>query len=192
MSELTALSALDLGARIRSRETSSEDACRAHLARARDQGAALNAFVDLDEASILAAARDVDRRIASGDALSPLAGVPVAVKDNLCVRDRPATAGSRSLQGWSAPYDATVVARLREAGAVPFGKTNCDEFAMGSSNEHSAFGAVRNPWNTERVPGGSSGGSAAAVASGSAPLALGSDTGGSIRQPAALCGVGGV
>ena len=173
-------------------ERSAVEVCRDHLVRIEAANPRLNAFNPVAADRALDRAAAVDRRRAAGDPPGPLAGVPVAVKDNLCTRGVRTTASSRILHGFVPPYDATVVERLEAAGAVVVGKTNCDEFAMGSSTENSAYGPVLNPWAPDRAPGGSSGGSAAAVAARLAPLALGSDTGGSIRQPAALCGVVGV
>ena len=171
---------------------SATDACRSALDRIHDVNGKLNAFNLVADERALERASEIDRRRAAGDTLGPLAGVPVALKDNMDVRGMRTTASSRILDTFVPPYDATTITKLEEAGAVIVGKTNCDEFAMGSSNENSAYGPARNPWAHDRTPGGSSGGSAAAVAAGCVPLALGSDTGGSIRQPASFCGVTGL
>ena len=173
-------------------DTSAVSVLEESLAQIRSRNEELNVFLYVDEEGARAAASAVDERVARGENVGSLAGVPVALKDNLCQTNIPTTCSSKILEGWRSPYSATVVHRLLAAGAVPVGKTNLDEFAMGSSTENSAFGPTRNPHNTSRVPGGSSGGSAAAVAADMTPLALGSDTGGSIRQPAALCGLIGV
>ena len=173
---------------IRSGARSAVDVCTDALAAIGRLDPPLHAFNTIAADRALARAQTLDRdRDRWRDA--PLAGVPVALKDNLCTRGLPTTASSKILEGYEPPYDATVVARLEGAGAIVIGKTNCDEFAMGSSTENSAFGPTRNPWALDRIPGGSSGGSAVAVAAGMTPIALGSDTGGSIRQPAALCGI---
>jgi aspartyl-tRNA(Asn)/glutamyl-tRNA(Gln) amidotransferase subunit A len=184
-------SVASLSAALHSRRISSAELTRVYLERIRRLDPRLNGYLTLTEAQALAAAREADRRLASGDA-GPLAGIPVAHKDIFCTDGVRTTCGSRILETFIAPYDATVVARVKAAGMVMLGKTNMDEFAMGSSSETSYFGPVRNPWSLERVPGGSSGGSAAAIAARLAPLATGTDTGGSIRQPAALCGVTGL
>ncbi len=187
-SELISLTAAELGSALAAREVSAVEAAEAHLARIAAVDGELHAFLATDAEASLAAARDIDARRAAGESFGELAGVPLAVKDVLVTTDMPSTAGSRILEGYRSPYDATAVAKARAAGLVPIGKTNMDEFAMGSSTENSAYGPTKNHWDGNRVPGGSGGGSAVAVGAFEAPLALGSDTGGSIRQPAALTG----
>ncbi len=191
MSDLIRLSAADLASQLAAREVSSVEATQAHLDRIAAVDGDVHAFLHVSDHA-LATAADIDRRRAAGEELSPVAGVPLAIKDVLVTTDMPSTSGSRILEGYLSPFDATVVARSRAAGLVPLGKTNMDEFAMGSSTEHSAYGPTHNPWDLDRIPGGSGGGSAAAVAAFEAPLALGSDTGGSIRQPAHVTGTVGL
>jgi aspartyl-tRNA(Asn)/glutamyl-tRNA(Gln) amidotransferase subunit A len=190
--DLTELTVIEAAAAMRKREISSRDLVAACLDRARRVEGTIRAFVELYESDALAEADAADRRLASGGVKGRIEGVPIGIKDNLCVAGKPVTCASRILNGFVAPYSATVIERLRGEGAVLLGRMNMDEFAMGSSTENSCYGATRNPWDTDRVPGGSSGGSAAAVAAREIPAALGSDTGGSIRQPAALCGVAGL
>jgi aspartyl-tRNA(Asn)/glutamyl-tRNA(Gln) amidotransferase subunit A len=186
--DLTRWSAADLADALARRQVSSVEVTRAHLERTAAVDGSVHSYLHVDAEGALAEAQAVDDARATGEALGALAGVPVAVKDVLTTLGLPTTCGSRILQGWVPPYDATVVTRLRRAGLPILGKTNMDEFAMGSSTEHSAYGPSRNPWDLERIPGGSGGGSSSAVASFQTPLAIGTDTGGSIRQPAAVTG----
>ncbi len=192
MSDLTRSTAAGLADALAAGEASSVEITQAHLDRIAEVDGPVHAFLQVDAEGALAAARDADARRASGRAASALDGVPIAVKDVLTTKGLPTTCGSRILEGWVPPYDATVVEQLRAAGLPILGKTNMDEFAMGSSTEHSAYGPTHNPWDLDRIPGGSGGGSAAAVAAFEAPLAVGTDTGGSIRQPGAVTGTVGM
>ncbi|WFE64343.1 Asp-tRNA(Asn)/Glu-tRNA(Gln) amidotransferase subunit GatA [Micromonospora sp. WMMD714] len=188
MTDLTRMTATELAGLVAAGETSAVEVTRAHLDRIAAVDDRVHAFLHVDSEGALTAARAVDERRAAGEQLGPLAGVPVAVKDVLTTKGVPTTVGSKILEGWRPPYDATIVQRLQAAGTVMLGKTNMDEFAMGSSTEYSAYGPTHNPWDLARIPGGSGGGSAAALAAYEAPLAIGSDTGGSIRQPGAVTG----
>ena len=192
MSDLIRKDASELAGLISSGEVSAVEVAQAHLDRIAAVDGDVHAFLHVDTEGALASAAAVDVKVKAGDKLSVLAGVPLGLKDILATNGLPTTCGSRVLDGWIPPYDATVVTKLREAGVVILGKTNMDEFAMGSSTEHSAFGPTHNPWDLERIPGGSGGGSSACVSSFEAPLAIGTDTGGSIRQPAAVTGSVGV
>jgi aspartyl-tRNA(Asn)/glutamyl-tRNA(Gln) amidotransferase subunit A len=187
--ELTRMTAAELSAALEAREVSATEVTRAHLDRIAAVDDRVHAFLHVAADRALEQAATIDEERRHGAVRSPLAGVPVAVKDVFATKGLPTTCGSRILQGWHPPYDATITQRLKQAGAVILGKTNMDEFAMGSSTENSAYGPSRNPWDLDKIPGGSSGGSSAAVAAYEAPLAIGTDTGGSIRQPAAVCGI---
>ncbi|GAA1241106.1 Asp-tRNA(Asn)/Glu-tRNA(Gln) amidotransferase subunit GatA [Prauserella halophila] len=193
MSDLTRLTAAELAEKIHTGEVTAAEVTQAHLDRIAAVDGDVHAFLHVDAEGALETARAVDADLAAGRApVSPLAGVPLALKDVLTTRGVPTTCGSKTLEGWLPPYDATVTRRLREAGVPVLGKTNMDEFAMGSSTENSAYGPTHNPWDLDRIPGGSGGGSSASLAAYEAPLAIGTDTGGSIRQPAAVTATVGV
>jgi aspartyl-tRNA(Asn)/glutamyl-tRNA(Gln) amidotransferase subunit A len=192
MSELIKRTAAELASAIAGGDVSAVEVTRAHLERIFKVDDKVHAFLHVDTEGALAAAERVDARRAAGEPLGPLAGVPLALKDVFTTAGVPTTCGSKILEGWVPPYDATVTRRLKEAGIIVLGKTNVDEFAMGSSTENSAYGPTRNPWDAERIPGGSGGGSAASLAAFEAPLAIGTDTGGSIRQPGSVTGTVGV
>ncbi|MEU4803584.1 Asp-tRNA(Asn)/Glu-tRNA(Gln) amidotransferase subunit GatA [Actinosynnema sp. NPDC023587] len=192
MTELIRHTAAELAAKVASREVSATEVTQAHLDRIGEVDGAVHAFLHVDTDGALKAAKRVDDDIAAGRPVGPLAGVPLALKDVFTTEGVPTTCGSAMLRTWTPPYDATVTRRLKEAGIVILGKTNMDEFAMGSSTENSAFGPTRNPWDLDRVPGGSGGGSSASLAAFEAPLAIGTDTGGSIRQPGSVTGTVGV
>ena len=199
MLDIKKLTALELGKLIKDKKLSSPEVTRIYLDAAKkdfnkaaDDKSKLNVFTETLEEEAMAAAREIQEKINAGKLISPLAGVPMAIKDNICATEGTTTAASKILGGYRSPFDAAVVEKLKAAGAVIIGKTNMDEFAMGSSTENSCYGPTRNPWNLSRVPGGSSGGSAAAVAAGLAPYALGSDTGGSVRQPCGFCNLTGI
>lgn len=190
--DLKDLSALELSTAIKKGEAGVEEAVKVSLEQIKKSEDTVHAFLETDEEKVYQRVKEVEAGIASGKYSGPLAGVPIAVKDNICTKGRKTTCASKILGNFVPPYDAEAVKKLEEAGMIILGKTNMDEFAMGSTTETSAYGVTKNPWNTEHVPGGSSGGSCAAVAAGEVPMALGSDTGGSIRQPSSFCGVTGM
>lgn len=190
--DLMSLTAVELGKKIQAKEVTVEEAVKAAIASIKAKEEKINSFVTIDEEGALKKAAEVQAKIDAGELKGALAGVPVAIKDNMCTEGLLTTCSSKILYNFIPTYTAEAVKRLEDAGCVIVGKTNMDEFAMGSTTETSAFGATKNPWNTEHVPGGSSGGSCAAVAAEEVPFALGSDTGGSIRQPSSFCGVTGI
>ena len=192
MSDLIRLTAADLAQKLAAKEVSAVEVTTAHLARIDQVDTDVHAFLHVDRDGALSSAKAIDERRANGETLPVLAGVPLGLKDIVATKGVPTTCGSKILEGWKPPYDATVTTKLREAGIIILGKTNMDEFAMGSSTEHSAYGTTRNPWDLTRIPGGSGGGSSACISAFEAPLAIGTDTGGSIRQPAAVTGTVGV
>src|ERR1700689_1559648 len=189
MDDLSTMTAAECGAAVAAGSGSAVEVTQAHLDQIGAVDGQVKAFLHVAADDALAQAREVDRKRAAGEPLGPLAGVPVAVKDLFATVGMPTTCGSKILQGWVPPYESTVTRRLRDAGAILIGKTNMDEFAMGSSTENSGYGPSHNPWNLAKVPGGSSGGADVPVAADREPLALGTDPGGSIRQPAAVCGI---
>ena len=190
--ELETMTALELAAKIKQRQIHVVDGVKAVFDQIESKEETVHAYLDLYKKEAYARAKEVEKGIADGTYTGPLAGVPIAIKDNICIKGKKTTCASRILENFVPQYNAEVIDRLEKAGMIIIGKTNMDEFAMGSTTETSAYGVTRNPWNTEHVPGGSSGGSCAAVAAGETFLALGSDTGGSIRQPSSFCGVTGI
>ena len=190
--ELETMTALELAAKIKQRQIHVVDGVKAVFDQIESKEETVHAYLDLYKKEAYARAKEVEKEIADGTYAGPLAGVPIAIKDNICIKGKKTTCASRILENFVPQYNAEVIDRLEKAGMIIIGKTNMDEFAMGSTTETSAYGVTRNPWNTEHVPGGSSGGSCAAVAAGETFLALGSDTGGSIRQPSSFCGVTGI
>jgi len=188
MTDITSSTAAELATLIQTKKASSVEITTAFLDRMESLNAKTNSYLHIDRSNALEQAERADQQLAAGNASSPLHGVPIAVKDNLTTTDAPTTSGSKILEGWIPPYDATVVTKLRQASMPILGKTNLDEFAMGSSTEFSAYGPSKNPWDLDRIPGGSGGGSSSAVSGHLAPIAIGSDTGGSIRYPAAVTG----
>ena len=190
--ELEKLTALQLADKIKKHEVSVLDGVKEVFSKIEEKDGRIHAYLDTYKKEAYARAKEVEKGIEDGTYTGPLAGVPIAIKDNICVQGKPTTCASKILEGFVPQYQAEVISRLEKAGMIIIGKTNMDEFAMGSTTETSAFGATKNPWNTGHVPGGSSGGSCAAVAAEEVPFALGSDTGGSIRQPSSFCGVTGI